>query len=119
MPTGTIYESPYASPIVPTNESIWQFLSRHNIDDTPLDKIVLQEDERRDEQLRFGEAPRVASQVAAALKQEFGLATGDLICAVAGSSMDLVRLAHGAWWAGITIALVTLLFKMALSAGYT
>lgn len=104
----TIYESAYTPSKVPVNQSIWQFLLQHNIDDTPHDKVVLQEEERRDQQVTYGEAPKVAARVAAALKQKFGLRAGDVICAVASSSLDLVRLAHAAWWAGITIALVAL-----------
>lgn len=99
-----IYASPYPSTAIRTDESLWHFLQRHNIDDTLPDKIILQEHERPDRFMTYGSAPKLAGLGAAALSRVLGLKRGDTILVVGKNSMDYLQVEFSALWMGVTAA---------------
>ncbi|CAK7205007.1 hypothetical protein SEUCBS139899_007771 [Sporothrix eucalyptigena] len=107
MSTPRIYESSYASAHIPQEQSFWQFILRHNIDDTPADKVILQEHERPERSLTYGSAPQLAGLGADALRNVLGLTRGDTILIVGKNSLDYLQVEFSALWAGITAAFGT------------
>lgn len=73
-----------------------------NIDDTPPDKVILQEHDQPENYLTFGSAPTAAALGASGLSRVLGLTKGDLIMLVGKNSLDWLRLEFAALWGGIT-----------------
>ncbi|KAF2742950.1 acyl-CoA synthetases/AMP-acid ligases II [Sporormia fimetaria CBS 119925] len=99
-----IYKSSYPRVVVPTNESIWQFLVASNIDDVSPRKVVLQEYERPERTLTYGGASQVAARGGSGLQRVLGLRSEDTIMLMGTNTLDWVELAISAIWAGITFA---------------
>ncbi|ERT01315.1 hypothetical protein HMPREF1624_02558 [Sporothrix schenckii ATCC 58251] len=104
MASPRVCSSPYLVPNIPSNLSFWQFILRHNIDDTVPDKVILQEHERPERQLTYGSAPKLAGLGADALRDVLGLTQGDTILIVGKNSLDYLQVEFAALWAGITAA---------------
>jgi acyl-CoA synthetase (AMP-forming)/AMP-acid ligase II len=104
MSTQRIYDSPSPSTAIRCDESFWQFILRHNIDDTLPDKVILQEHERPGRSLTYGSAPAAAGLGAAALRNVSGLKSGDTIIIIGKNSLDWLEVEFAALWGGITAA---------------
>ncbi|CAK7217081.1 hypothetical protein SCUCBS95973_003030 [Sporothrix curviconia] len=103
-PSPRIYSSTYASANVPSDQSFWQCILSHNIDDTLPDKIILQEHERPERSLMYSSAPQLAGLGADALRNILALTRGDTILIVGKNSLDYLQVEFSALWAGITAA---------------
>lgn len=103
-----IYTSSYPKAAVPTNESIWQHFVRSNIDDISPEKVILQEYERPERTITYGDAPRAAAVGATGLQDILGLKPQDTIMLIGSNTIDWVELAFAAFWAGIVVAQVLL-----------
>ncbi|CAK7223987.1 hypothetical protein SBRCBS47491_005394 [Sporothrix bragantina] len=99
-----IYASTYASANVPSDQSFWQYILSHNIDDTLPDKVILQEHERPERSMTYSSAPQLAGLGAEALRNVLGLTRGDTILIVGKNSLDYLQVEFSALWAGITAA---------------
>ncbi|KAL6229380.1 hypothetical protein BDW75DRAFT_245794 [Aspergillus navahoensis] len=101
-----IYKSPDIRPLVPDDESIWQFLLRCNPELVKADKVIFQEHERRQNTLTFGESRIKAAQGAAGLFKVLGLRPGDTIGLCGANSVSWALAAYAANWAGVTFAAI-------------
>ncbi|CAK7206722.1 hypothetical protein SEUCBS139899_009528 [Sporothrix eucalyptigena] len=100
-----IYESTFPPAVVPSNESFWQYLLRHNIGDTPGDKVILQEHERPDRQFTYASAPHMAGLGALGLCDKLALERGHTVLIVGGNTLDYLHLEFSVLWLGVTAAL--------------
>ncbi|KAF9882631.1 hypothetical protein FE257_005826 [Aspergillus nanangensis] len=78
-PGPRIYRSKDIQPLIPRNESVWQYYLRCNPDLVPDDKVILQEQENPSVQVTYGEMREKASKGAAGLQKLLGLKEGDVI----------------------------------------
>ena len=101
-----IYTSPYPAVQVPTNESFWQYVLRHNVDDTPPDTVIMQEHERPEKVFTYESIRRMAGLGADAFRDILGLTQGDAIMIIGKNTLDFLHLQHAGLWAGISTALV-------------
>lgn len=99
-----IYKSKSQNVLIPTNESIWQHILSKNLEDTPADKVLVEEYGRKDMSLTYGSAPRIAALGAAGLRDVLGLKTGDKILVIGANTMEFVLIEFAAYWAGYTAA---------------
>lgn len=104
MAPSKIYQSSYPAPVVPTDESFWQFILRTNPHDAVPDKLIFQQLERRDQALTAASSRKLAGLGAQALGDVLGLTRRDSILLVAKNSIDWLLVDFAALWAGITIA---------------
>ncbi|KAF7562875.1 hypothetical protein G7046_g1225 [Stylonectria norvegica] len=104
MSSPRIYASPYPSTVIRSDESFWQFILRQLIDDTLPDKIILQEHERPEKVITYGDASTIAGFGAAGLRDVLGLTKGKTVLVIGKSSLDWLRVEFAALWAGITAA---------------
>ncbi|CAK7230217.1 hypothetical protein SBRCBS47491_007512 [Sporothrix bragantina] len=101
----TIYASTFAPAVVPRNESFWQCILRLNVDDTPDDKVILQEHERPHKQFTYASAPHLAGLGADGLREVLSLKRGDTVLIVGSNTLDYLHIELAALWMGVTAAL--------------
>ncbi|KAF4982853.1 hypothetical protein FZEAL_1603 [Fusarium zealandicum] len=95
-----IYNSPYPLSHVPNNQSVSQFLLQSDPDDTPPDKVILEDFDNPNRQLTYGGLRYNAARDAAILRDNYGLRQGDVVCIYAYNSIGWVSMAHAVLWAG-------------------
>ncbi len=100
-----IYSSPYPAADIPSNESFWQFVQRHNVDDAVPDTVILQEHERPEKTFTYGSVRTMAGLGADALQSVLGLRRGDTLLMVGKNSLDYLNVEFSALWMGVTAAL--------------
>ncbi|KAF9886960.1 hypothetical protein FE257_010701 [Aspergillus nanangensis] len=101
-----VYLSRDVEPLIPQNESLWQFLTRCNPDLVKDDKIILQENENRSSTLTYGDARRKAAQGAAGLRSVLGLKEGDMIAVLGSNTINWISAVYAATWAGIQVSAI-------------
>ncbi|OCK80965.1 acyl-CoA synthetases/AMP-acid ligases II [Lepidopterella palustris CBS 459.81] len=98
-----VYESIFAPINVPQGLSISQFLVQYNPDDTPADKVIV-EDFEGGRTVTYGGLREEAATGAAGLTATLGLGPGDVVAIYATNSVDYVVLAHSVLWFGGIVA---------------
>lgn len=96
-----IYHSPYPMPIIPTDQSVSQFLLKSNPDDIYPEKIILADfDDPDGANLTYATIRDIASRHAAVLRRTYGLKETDVVCIYGYNSLDWIKMAHAVLWAG-------------------
>jgi acyl-CoA synthetase (AMP-forming)/AMP-acid ligase II len=101
-----IYNSADVAPLIPGNESLWQFYLRCNPDFVKDDKVIMEESNNPKATLTYGGARQKAAQGAAGLQKVLGVKEGDVIALWGSNSINWILAVYAATWAGITASLV-------------
>jgi acyl-coenzyme A synthetase/AMP-(fatty) acid ligase len=99
-----IYESTHPDIHVPTNLSVHQFLTRYNTEDTPRDKVILEDLESGGRTLTYGGLRDEAALGAGYLVGALGLLPKDTVAIYAPNSVNYAIAAHAVIWFGGAIA---------------
>lgn len=85
---------------LPHDQSFHQFITNYNPDDTPADKVILEDLSLPRKTVTYGGLRRTASIIAAGLTSKYGLRKGDSVAIIAANSVNWAVAAHSIIWFG-------------------